>query len=389
MALNDVHKRQIADLLRGRGLRGENLETLRKYDETLRIERKSLARRYGVMYVIHRVGVDTGINYRDLTKDDLKSWLATLDNLKTSTVSTYQVIVKQFFKWLYGVEDGYPDIVRWIKPPNTRKQRKLPTDLITTSDVRLMIDAADHPRDRALIALIYESACRVGEIMAMDVKDVTFDQYGAVIVVDGKTGMRRGRLITASPYLSQWIDQHPLHDRGAPLFVSFANSNYGARISEDGVRSIIRTLVKRAGIQKHVYPHLFRHSRLTELASDFTEQQLKIIAGWAGDSRMAAIYVHLSGADVDRRILEKAGLLDREETREANEVLTPKDCPRCKETNPATAKFCYKCGMALDMKTAMEIDDKKNAETLELMDLIQREPRVFEILKAATNAQGG
>ena len=39
--------------------------------------------------------------------------------------------------------------------------------------------------------------------------------------------------------------------------------------------------------------------------------------------------------------------------------------------------------MALDMKTAMEIDEKKNAETLELMDLIQREPRVFEILKAA------
>ena len=102
---------------------------------------------------------------------------------------------------------------------------------------------------------------------------------------------------------------------------------------------------------------------------------------------MAAIYVHLSGADVDRRILEKAGLLDREEVREANEVLTPKDCPRCKETNPATAKFCYKCGMALDMKTAMEIDEKKNAETLELMDLIQREPRVFEILKAATNTQ--
>ena len=89
---------------------------------------------------------------------------------------------------------------------------------------------------------------------------------------------------------------------------------------------------------------------------------------------------------MDNQILEKAGLLDREETREANEVLTPKDCPRCKETNPATARFCYKCGMALDLKTAQEIDEKKNAETLELMDLIQREPRVFEILKAATTA---
>jgi len=39
--------------------------------------------------------------------------------------------------------------------------------------------------------------------------------------------------------------------------------------------------------------------------------------------------------------------------------------------------------------TAMEIDEKKNAETLELMDLIQREPRVFEILKAAAGAKSG
>ncbi|HIE32274.1 MAG TPA: hypothetical protein EYP67_07875 [Methanosarcinales archaeon] len=339
MALSDVHKRQIEDLLRGRGLHGEKLAILCRYDEDLRIEQKSLARQYNILQVIHRLGVDTGINYRDLTKDDLKSWLATLDNLKTSSMSTYQVIVKQFFKWLYGLDDDYPDIVRWIKPPNVRKQRKIPTDLITPDDVKALIDAADHPRDRALVALIYESACRVGEIMTLDVKDLTFDQYGAVIVVDGKTGMCRVQLIMTSPYLSQWIDQHPLHDRTAPLFVSFANSNYGARMSEDGVRSTLKTLAKRAGIEKHVYPHLFRHSHLTELAGDFTEQQLKIIAGWAGDSRMVAIYVHLSGTDVDKKMLEKVGLLDREESEDAGDALKPKNCPRCRETNPATAQL--------------------------------------------------
>ena len=98
--------------------------------------------------------------------------------------------------------------------------------------------------------------------------------------------------------------------------------------------------------------------------------------------RMAEIYVHMGGSDVEEKILRKAGLLDKDED-ESCDILKPKDCPRCRKTNPATARFCYKCGMALDMKTAMEIDEKKNAETLELMDLIQREPRVFEILKAA------
>ena len=71
----------------------------------------------------------------------------------------------------------------------------------------------------------------------------------------------------------------------------------------------------------------------------------------------------------------------------ADELLKPRDCPRCKETNPVTARFCYKCGMALDPKTAHGIDEGKNAQTFELIDLIQREPRLFEILKAAINTE--
>ena len=84
-------------------------------------------------------------------------------------------------------------------------------------------------------------------------------------------------------------------------------------------------------------------------------------------------------------MLEKSVLLDKEEMKAANEVLKPRDCPRCEETNPATARFCCKCGMALELKTAQEIDEGRNAQTFELIDLIQREPRLFEILKTAIN----
>ena len=56
-------------------------------------------------------------------------------------------------------------------------------------------------------------------------------------------------------------------------------------------------LSKRAGI-RHIYPHMLRHSRLTELAkSGLGEYQLKSFAGWTLDRRMAARYIHLAGRD--------------------------------------------------------------------------------------------
>lgn len=58
-----------------------------------------------------------------------------------------------------------------------------------------MINTAKHPRDKALIAILYDSGARVGEIAGLLVKHVSFDQLGAVIMVKGKTGMRRVRLV--------------------------------------------------------------------------------------------------------------------------------------------------------------------------------------------------
>lgn len=49
---------------------------------------------------------------------------------------------------------------------------------------------------------------------------------------------------------------------------------------------------------------------------------------------------------------------------------TSKKCARCKTMNPPTAKYCYKCDTALDMKTAIGIDEKRSSAMAELMELI-------------------
>ena len=56
-----------------------------------------------------------------------------------------------------------------------------------------MLNAARTTRDRTVIAVLYESGTRVSEMCGLAVGDVEFDQYGARIIVDGKTGVRRVR----------------------------------------------------------------------------------------------------------------------------------------------------------------------------------------------------
>jgi site-specific recombinase XerC len=65
-----------------------------------------------------------------------------------------------------------------------------------------MLDATLNMRDKALISLLYDSGCRISELLTMDRKDLGFDQYGAKITVSGKTGVRAVRIVGGFRHLS-------------------------------------------------------------------------------------------------------------------------------------------------------------------------------------------
>jgi integrase len=79
--------------------------------------------------------------------------------------------------------------------------------LLTEEEVKAMIKKCDNLRDKALIATLYESAARLSELLTMQILDVAFDEYGCLIVLHGKTGARKLRLVVASPYLANWIEK--------------------------------------------------------------------------------------------------------------------------------------------------------------------------------------
>jgi len=84
--------------------------------------------------------------------------------------------------------------------------------------------------------------------------------------------------------------------------------------------------------------------------------ELRLIAGWERNSCMPEIYVHLSGGDVERKMLQKAGFMEGDIKQDVS--LMPKECPRCKTMNPWDAMYCTSCSMAMNAKAAWMVDEK-------------------------------
>ena len=286
-----------------------------------------------------------GRSLNEYTADDASEFFVWLKNsgFSDDTKKDYWNLFRKFLRWHKPEIDVGPYKLK------LKQKRKLPDDILSEEEVLSLLTHTKSLRDKALISVVYESGCRPGEIIGLRLKSLTFDDFGAVIVVDGKTGMRRIRLINSVPLLAQYIQYHWYKDDvEAPLFYRL-DKDYKKNLTCKGLNVILKKVAKEAGIKKRIYPYILRHSRATHLSKHLTEQELKVYFGWTGDSKMASVYVHLSGKDIENKILEIHGLKPMER---GEDKLRVKKCVRCESLNDASAKFCGRCGMVLSEKEA-------------------------------------
>jgi len=302
------------------------------------------------------------------------------------TKQSYKVILKKFYKWLifgdeYKERMEYPSIISWLRC--TLKKKDQPkiraSDILTEAEVKKLIDSAEHNRDKAFISMLYELGARIGEIGSLLIKDVARDKYGYVVDLEGKTGHRTPRIVFSDPCLTNWLNDHPLKDKpNAPLWVMIGKREKGQRMEYGAFRALVQRLAEKAGIKKRVYPHLFRHTRVTHLLINrqINEAQAKVYFGWVPNSTMLSEYSHLISSDVNEAILAMHGI-KTENQKES--LLKPKQCPRCETINSKDARFCQKCGSVLDVNTALELDDQRSKGD-DLMAELVKDPEIQKIL---------
>jgi integrase/recombinase XerD len=305
------------------------------------------------------------------------------------TKKQYKVGLSRFLR-KYGEKTRNKDLIELSKFNMGRAslKSKLPEDILSVDEIDKMIEAAGSIRDKALVSLMYESGARRGEIEKCRKKDVKYHPHGFHIMLNGKTGARQVLLIRCQTFLREWLNYHPLgDDPNASLFVTLKKYSKKSQknvasgeLSSDkrpdnvalggpSIDKIIHQAAKAAGIKKRVYPHLLRHSRATHLANTLSEQQLKVRFGWTAGSGMTAVYIHLSGKDVDDAILASYGIIEKK-NEEGNKI---KVCARCGEKVSPGIRYCNKCGLPLEDDT-----DQNNDEAMkEMTAIIKKYPELF------------
>jgi integrase/recombinase XerD len=327
-----------------------------------------------------------GKSFKEAKKQDLVEVVSSIEAETTEydTKRTEKECIKCFYRWLRGGDDGeeYPEEVRWIKSKRTLNHKILPDDLLTEDEVKLMAESSPNPRDPALILLIYETGGRIGEVLSLTVGSVRFDKYGAVLMMAGKTGGRRVRIIFSAKALAGWLNRHPSPENPeAPLWTNFESVGSIERLEYGACRKMLTEAASRCHIKKRVNPHSFRHARASSLANVLTEAQMNEYLGWIPGSRMPAVYVHLSGRNVDNALFKLNGIKTEKEVNQEERPLKPQQCERCSEVNPPTNKFCARCGAPLDLQTAISLQNARES-TDELMANLMKDPGFLTTLQA-------
>jgi integrase len=311
---------------------------------------------------------DGKLDFKALSRKDIEKIIARVESSKYSseTKRDIKAVLKGFWKHAFGQDEFYPEPVRWLKTTQKRRDKIMPEQLLSEEDVIRLLDAANNARDKAAIALLYDSGIRIGELLSMKRKDVDLEGNPAHIVVNGKTGPRRIPILFSVPYISVYLNEQKMRKPDEYLWnVAGSWAGLTQRADYSAIRMMLQRVAAKAGVDKRVNPHSFRHSRATNYANRLTEAQLKQLFGWTGDSKMASVYVHLSGRDVDSAVLQANGY---EPVKVQAPQLKVQLCPRCHFANGPDAQYCTRCGSPLSIDVALLEEKTQKAAVQSAID---------------------
>jgi integrase/recombinase XerC len=152
-------------------------------------------------------------------------------------------------------------------------------------------------RDRAIFDLLYGTGLRVGELVALSVRD--FDAGRREVRVWGKGG--RERVVPVPGKALASLRGYLAARSGPGLFAQplFLNSR-GTRLSDRGVRKLLARRLLEVGIARRASPHALRHSFATHLLDAGVD--LRSVQELLGHARLSTTqrYTHVSAERLAR-----------------------------------------------------------------------------------------
>ncbi len=365
-------------------LEGDDRKDVLKFVEVMQEKDQSILTIIRCITAILQLRKQLGKPYSMVTKDDIKLLFTWMDSkqYKVETHEKYRAVLKKFYKIVYGNNERYPDCVSWFsvnvgKDKKTQERNLDINEYLEEKEVRKLIEAAPTLQKKAFLATCYEAGSRPEEHLRLSNLDCKIDTNGIVIILRGKTGERRVRIISFAPLLQQWLNIHPLKDQKQfPLWISTATNSMNQPLGLKGVETIIKEALYTSGLNdKDSRLYILRHSRASHLCQFLTEAQMCVFFGWQHGTKVVRRHIHLTGKDLDNTLLSISEE-GKQVTKQHEYLLKTRKCIRCTETLSPTQQFCGRCGLTTTLveQYTKEMDlERENRELKQQIQIVKEE----------------
>ena len=235
---------------------------------------------------------------RDISSDTIISFLGDLKGggLATTSINRSLAAIRGFYKYLLAenVIDENPvaaiELAKvWMHLPDTVNREEMAL-LLKQPGTKTPLAM----RDTAMLELLYATGIRVSELVSLGMGNINW-QAGYLVVV-GKGSKERIVPIgqTALDCLNRYVEGARRKLAGGRSANTLFLNRSGNGLTRQGFWKIVKKYVRKAGLNKKVYPHTFRHSFATHLLEGGADlRSVQVMLGHA-DISTTQIYTHVT-----------------------------------------------------------------------------------------------
>ncbi len=210
----------------------------------------------------------TGKSTDQIITEDIKNYYHYICNrpnkradgaLSESYISHHIYAIKLFLAW--QLEKG---IIREnpISGLHFKSPTSTPREILELQQIKELYKSTKNHLERAILSIYYGCGLRRSEGVNLNISDVHFEKQ-LLYVRKGKGSVRR--VIPISNNVKQGIETYLRVERRRAVQPALLIGYKGNRISGDSCNNILKSLVLRTGIKKHITLHCLRHSIATHL----------------------------------------------------------------------------------------------------------------------------
>ena len=247
-------------------------------------------------------------SYPKIVKETLQQFIYQQSKSVSSNSQARRIsAIKSFFNFLIFEKLRTDSPADLIEGPKLGRKLPVTLNLMEIEKILLAIELhlPNGHRNRAIIETLYGSGLRVSELVNLTLSNVFFKED--IIRVTGKGDKQR--LVPLGSYSKKFIQIYVEEIRGLKKIkkvdndILFLNRN-GRKMTRAMVFTIVKDAAIKAGIEKKISPHTFRHSFATHLLENGADlRTIQVLMGHESITT-TEIYTHLDNKHL-KKVMEK------------------------------------------------------------------------------------